>query len=290
MVQSKFRPAGRDQASRLRELSQRRLRMASTIAITSGKGGVGKSSVAVNLSIYLASKGLRTVLVDLDLGLANADLLLNIQPNYTLSHVVAGVRDIHDISSDAPAGLKFIPGASGYESLANLTERQRSQLITQLQRLRHNTDIVVLDCGAGISRNVLSFALCADEVIVVTTPQPTALTDGYATIKALCHQKCTGRIRVLVNMARSRKQARSTHERLERVAQRFLNYSVADGGFMLQDTAVESAVQERCPFIVRYPESNASACIAAIAGHVAEACLTKRRSSGLLARVAGLFL
>ncbi len=279
-----------DQASRLRELARRRTTCAKTVAITSGKGGVGKSNVAVNLSIYLAAKGLRVVLVDMDLGLANADLLLDVQPRYNLSHVLTGLRTLPEISVEGPCGLTFIPGASGIESLANLSEFERRSLIAQIEKLKHSADIVVLDCGAGISKNVLSFASAADHVLVVTTPQPPAVTDAYATIKALHREGSGADIRVVVNMARSRSQADVTYKRLSKVAQRFLNYSVAYAGYMLHDTAVETAVQERCPFVVRYPESNASACIAALAGDMARTFLNKSQRGGLFKRVVGLFV
>jgi len=159
-----------------------------------------------------------------------------------------------------------------------------------LQTLKRNADIVVLDCGAGISRNVLGFALMADDVFVVTTPQPTALTDAYATIKALNRENSSLRIKLVVNMAQSRADALAAWNRISDVAHRFLDYSVANGGYMLQDTAVESAVLERCPFVIGSPDSLASACIAAMAGEVARSKSNEKRRGGLLQRVAGLFL
>ena len=135
-----------------------------------------------------------------------------------------------------------MPGASGREDLANLSEFDRSNLIAQLQKLEDNADIVVFDCGAGISKNVLSFALAADHVVVVTTPQPTALTDAYATVKSLHRERCRARVCLFVNMVNSRAEAEATYRRIAGVAKRFLNYSVADSGYMLHDTAVELAV------------------------------------------------
>jgi len=159
-----------DQASRLRHLARPRQSSATTLAIMSGKGGVGKSNIAVNLSVYLAAKGLRVALVDLDLGLANADLLMNIQARCTLAQVVSGERTIDDISIKGPCGVRFLPGASGLSGLADLSEFERQSLIAQLHKLEINTDIVVLDCAAGLSRNVVSFALAADRVLVVCQP------------------------------------------------------------------------------------------------------------------------
>ena len=280
----------RDQATPLRELMRRRSSLAMTLAVTSGKGGVGKSTVAVNLSICLAAKGLRVALADVDMGLANADLLMNLKPRYTLAHVLSGVRSIEEVCTEGPGGIRFVPGASGFAQLANLSEFERRNLVRQLQKLKNNTDIVILDCGAGISANVLSFALAADSVLVVTTPQPTAITDAYATIKALHRQGCTADIRLLVNMVHSRADGEAVYRRLAEVALRFLDYSVADSGYMLHDTAVERAVQERCPFVIRYPGSNATACIAAMASDIARTCIGESRRGGFFKRVVGLFV
>lgn len=290
MDEMTMRHARRDQATRLRELMRRRGGGGMIVAITSGKGGVGKSNVAVNLSIYLAGNGLKVVLADMDLGLANADLLLNVHPRYTLSHVLSGARSLAEICTDGPGGIRFISGASGIDGLANLSEFERRNLMVQLQELTHSADIVVLDCGAGISRGVLSFALGANQVIVVTTPQPTALTDAYATIKVLRHEEYTGSVRTFVNMARGRVEAQEAHRRLSGVARKFLNYSVASAGYMLHDTAVELAVEARCPFVIRFPESNASACIAAMASDMARAFLSQPHPGGFLKRVVGLFV
>ena len=289
MAQGGVRAHRKDQASCLRELA-RHHRSATTIAVTSGKGGVGKSNIAVNLSICLAAHGIRVTLVDADMGLANADLLMNLHPRYTVSHVLSGVRSIEEVSMEAPGGVRFIPGASGLHELADLSEFERQNLISQFQKMEINTDIAVLDCGAGISRNVLSFALAADQVLVVTTPEPPAITDAYAMIKALHREGCPGRIGVFVNMTNSRAEALATFQRIAGVAERFLDYSIADCGYMLHDTAVELAVQERCPFVICYPGSNASACIAAMATDITRRCTGQRHRGGFFSRVAGLFV
>lgn len=280
---------GRDQAARLREIVRGRRRSAVTVAVTSGKGGVGKSNLAVNLSICLAARGLRVTLVDVDMGLANADLLMNIRAPYTLSHALSNLRTIDEVAVNGPCGLRFVPGASGLHELADLSEFERHGLIAQLQTLEISTDIMVLDCGAGIGRTVLSFALAADRVIVVTTPEPTALTDAYATIKALHREGCRSRIGVFVNMAESRLAALEAHRRVATVALRFLNYPVAEDGYMLHDTAVELAVQERCPFVLRDPSSNAAACVAAMADEMSRSVSGQQRRGGFFSRVAGLF-
>jgi len=289
MVPRLTQPVPQDQAFHLRRLAQLRGHGLVSLAVTSGKGGVGKSNLAVNLSICLAARGLRVTLVDVDLGLANADLLMDIHPRYTLSHVLSGLRTIEGVCVDGPAGIRFVPGASGVGDVANLSDFERRSLLVQVQKLHANTDIVVLDCGAGLARNATAFALQAGEVLVVTTPEPTAMTDAYATIKTLHGQGYPGRVSVVVNMAESRAAAGAVFTRLSQVARRFLNYSIADGGYVLHDTAVLRAVRERCPFVLGQPDSNASACIAAIAGALAGRYGEPQRRGGWLDRVVGLF-
>ncbi len=281
---------GHDQAARLRELVRRRRRSALTLAVTSGKGGVGKSNIAVNLSICLAAHGIRVTLIDVDMGLANADLLMNIQPRYTLSHVLAGVRSIDEVAMLGPGGIRFVPGASGVSEIADMTEFERQNLIAQFSKLETSTDIVLLDCGAGLSRNVISFAMAADRVLVVTTPQPTAMTDAYAMIKSLHRERCRGQLCLLVNMVESRAAADTTFDRIAGVAEKFLKYPIADHGYVLHDSAVEQAVRERCPFVVKYPGSNASACVAAMANDLARTFVIPKRRGNLFSRVAGLFV
>jgi len=279
-----------DQASRLRRMARQREGLTRTIAVISGKGGVGKSNIAVNLAVSLAMRARRTLLVDLDLGLANDDVLLNLQPRYTLAHVVRGARRIEDICIEGPGGIRFAPGSSGTEGLANLTDFERTHVIAQLRRLDRNTDIAIWDCGAGIAQGVLGFARSADEVLVVTTPQPTALTDAYAAIKSLLRLRYAGEVKLFVNMAESRRDAEAAYERVSQVARRFLNYSVADGGFILHDSAVERAVQARSPFVIREPGSNASACMRAVASSFTRNHVGVRSRGGLFQRVAGLFV
>jgi flagellar biosynthesis protein FlhG len=279
-----------DQATRLRSLVRRRRHVASTIAVLSGKGGVGKSNIAVNLSICLSERGLRVALLDLDLGLANADVLMNLQPRYTLAHVIGGARSIEEVCVRGPGGICFMPGASGVHSLSNLSDFERHHLIGQLRKLALSADIAVFDLGAGLSRGVLSFAHVADCAWVVTTPEPTAVTDAYAAIKALRKERYHGSVSLLVNMADSRSQAEATYRRVAAVAQKFLDFSVANAGYLLHDSSVELAVQARCPVVIRYPGSNASACIAAMASEVARSCAPRQRPGGLLHRVAGLFV
>ena len=282
-----------DQAARLRELmaAEGLVQPATrTVAVTSGKGGVGKTNVAVNLAISLASRGLRVALLDMDLGLANADLLLGARRSYNLGHVVSGLREIEQVGTMTTGDIFFVPGASGVDHLANLSDFERQHLIAQMHRLERGSDVLVLDCGAGISRNVLSFILAADTCLLVTTPEPMAVTDAYAMIKVLTQKGHQGSIQLLVNFAESRREARDVLRRIASVAQRFLGFPIADGGYMLQDTHVELAVRQRCPFVLRYPRCAASACMAAVASRLVTRETAARRSGGVFRRVVGLFV
>jgi len=279
-----------DQASGLRQLVRRKTRRALILAVTSGKGGVGKSNIALNLSSCLSIEGYRVIHVDVDLGLANADILMNLQPRYNISHIISGVRAVEEVLVEGPAGIRVVPGVSGLIDAADLGDFQRQLLIRELRTLETSADIIVLDCGAGISRNVTDFALASDRVVVVTTTEPPALTDAYAMIKTLYREGCAPPIHLFINMVNSRSEAIGAHRRVAAVTKRFLNYPVANAGYMLHDSHVELAVRQRCPFVIRYPGSNASACIAAMARDVASTLPGQRRQSGLVSRVVSLFV
>ncbi|HUU83365.1 MAG TPA: MinD/ParA family protein [Phycisphaerae bacterium] len=283
----------RDQAARLRELVAGHKPSAPggvLVAVTSGKGGVGKTNLAVNLAICLAARGSRVGLVDLDLGLANADLLLDARCAYNLSHVISGLRSIDQVGATTAGEVFFVPGVSGVDHLANLSDFERRHLIGQMRRLAASRDVVILDCGAGISANVLSFALASDVCLLVTSPEPTAVTDAYALIKVMKQKNHPGAIRLVVNLAETSSEASEVHQRITSVVERFLKTPIADGGYMLHDTHVELAVRQRCPFLLRYPRCAASACLTAIADRLTEGKTPLRRTRGLFRRVVGLFL
>src|SRR6185369_15597270 len=211
-----------DQATHLRAIARRSEKRAQTIAITSGKGGVGKTNLSVNLASVLAAMRRRVVLLDADLGLANADILCNVQPRFNLAHVVAGQRQLSEVLTPTPAGFSLIPGASGLAKMADLSKSDRRRIITELEAVDETADALIIDTGAGIGRNVLSFTSTADHVVIVTTPEPTAITDAYAVMKVLVRCGTAGRISVMVNMTKSRDEAKHVHERISSVARQFL--------------------------------------------------------------------
>jgi flagellar biosynthesis protein FlhG len=253
-----------DQASQLRSLVQER-RRASVIAITSGKGGVGKSNIAVNLAIALSAAGKSVVLLDADLGLANADVLCNIDLPCNLSQVIARKKELKDVLVRAPGGFALIGGASGLARMADLTDSDRQRLIDALGELEDNADVILIDTGAGISPNVLAFTRTADHVLVVTTPEPTAITDAYALIKVVSRESADRRLSLLVNQVRSEAEATVVHERIAKVARQFLNVSVLDAGYVLADEQVSLAVRRRTPFVLASPRCPAAGCIMRLA-------------------------
>lgn len=293
-----------DQAYQLRQLMEGprpatpAARRAHIIAVASGKGGVGKTQVAVNLSIALAARNYRILLFDLDMGLANADLVLGLESSATWSDLFGGRRELDDIIMAGPGGMDFMPGSSGVARMASLSEFERHQLLSAIRRLETRYDLIVLDCGAGISPNVLTFAAAADTILVVTTPEPTAITDAYAAIKAFVWDQQNRRgagqdaagIGLIVNMAESRREGRDTFERLAGVAARFLHLPVNDYGYILLDEHVPAAVRQRRPVILQYPRCSACTCLMATTARLAREFGQSQEPESLFYRVMNMFL
>lgn len=247
-----------DQAERLRAIVKENMtntNSARVITITSGKGGVGKTNFAINLGIALSKLGQKTLLVDADLGLANVDVMLGLIPKYNLGHVLLGEKKIADIIINGPAGMRIIPSGSGMYKLANLGDKKLAQCLEYLNQLEKESDIILIDTGAGLSKSVLKFVLAAGEVIIVTTPEPTAITDAYGIIKVITASKRDLPLRVVVNMVKNEKEAEEVMERLSAVSQRFLGMDLESLGFIQLDPVVPKAVKEQQPFILSQPRS-----------------------------------
>lgn len=272
-----------DQAANLRRLviQNSATRKTKTIAITSGKGGVGKTSVAVSLAIALAKRNYSVTLLDADLGLANVNVVLGIIPKYNLYHVIKGKKKLEEIIIDVPEGIKIIAGASGFHQLANLDVKQREYFIKALSEL-NDDDYMIIDTGAGISQNVLSFLVASDEVIVVTTPEPTAITDAYGTIKAIAANDPDKTVKLLVNRAQTVTEAKKVAQRVINIAGQFLNIKVDNLGFIFDDLYVGKSIRNQKPFIVSYPKSKASTCIEIIADRVANIESDTDKGTGML--------
>jgi len=263
------------------------IRLARAVAVCSGKGGVGKSNLAVNLAVALSGMGRKVCLLDADLGLANVDVLCNIAPKRTLEHVVAGACELPDVALLAPGGFRLIPGGSGVARLANLDPLRRHALLKQLAIIDQVADFIIIDTGAGLSANVLGFAGAANTVLVATTPEPTAITDAYGMVKTLLRHLPDRRVEVVVNMVESEAEGREVYERLARVSRTFLRRSPQWGGHIPYDRHVPDAVRLRVPFTLYAPDGPATRAVHAIARRLAGTDIrAKPAESGFFARLA----
>lgn len=252
-----------DQAEQLRALMARRngpaappvARQTRLVAVTSGKGGVGKTNLVVNLGVAWAERGRRVIILDGDFGLANVDLLLGLSPGATLADVLHGEKRLDEVVRLGPSGLGVIPGASGLAELADLAPERRAYLLAELARLDGWADVVLLDTAAGISASVSQLLLAAGDILLVTAPEPTALTDAYAVIKTVISAGATARVRVVVNMAHSVREAQAASRRLVMVAQEFLGVAVEACGYLPYDVCVSQAVKRQVPVLLAYPRS-----------------------------------
>jgi len=280
-----------DQAANLRRLVlEKKTDGASstrTIVITSGKGGVGKTSLSVSLAIAIAQDGKSVTLLDADLGLANINVILGIIPKYNLYHVIKGKKKLKEIIIEVPEGIKIIAGASGFQQLANLDVKQRDEFINSISELA-NDDFLIVDTGAGISQNVLSFVMAADEVIVVTTPEPTAITDAYGIIKAIASQSNEKHIKLIVNRAQSVAEGKRVAQRVINIAGQFLNIKVEELGFVYEDLYVPKSVRNQKPFIVSYPGCKASGCVKVIADRINNKQIETEKGSGIASFIKNL--
>jgi len=262
-----------DQAQRLRQIVQqlhcqrteKDKRPARIITITSGKGGVGKSNFTVNLGMALQSFGYRVLILDADFGLANVDVLLGMTPRYNLSHVIHCSKSIADVVADGPGGIKLISGGSGMQELVNLQERHLDKFISGMQELEELADVILIDTGAGISDQVVKMVLSSTEVILITTPEPTSIMDGYALVKVIAGARQQIHIRLVVNKAESVREGEEILENFTRVARTFLKMELEQLGYILFDPVVGKAVRQQAPFICSHPRSAASRSIHKIA-------------------------
>ncbi len=306
-----YSPRAEDQAARLRELAAKAPakvaptaagpavrreapapKSATVIAVTSGKGGVGKSNVSVNLAAAMAAGGRKVVLLDADLGLANADVLCNVPLTHNLSHVISRHKTLAEVMTRAPGGFWLVGGASGLAKMADLSAADREHLTASMAELERRADVILIDTGAGIGQNVLAFTRCADQVLVVTTPEPTAMTDAYAVVKVLSRDGQFSRLSLLINQARTPAEAEGVYERIAQVARQFLKVPVLNAGSVPVDPAVGEAVRARVPFVIGAPRCGASASIHELCrrlGQSGETAEMAPAAGGFFRRMAGWF-
>ena len=239
------------------------------IAITSGKGGVGKTNIAVNMAIAYAQIGKRVILIDGDMGMANVNVLLNIVPRYNLMQVINHQKKMSEIILDTEFGIKFIAGANGFSKIANLSVEELEYFTKEFACLG-NADIIIIYTGAGLAINVLQFVAAADEIYVVTTPEPTAITDAYGIIKIISTELVNREvnIRLLVNRVHSADEGKRISERIITIVAQFLNYKVDYIGFVYDDSVVQTAVIRQKPFMVVNPTSRPAICLKHIVSRI----------------------
>jgi flagellar biosynthesis protein FlhG len=226
------------------------------VTVASGKGGVGKTSFIINYAITLARKGKRVVLIDADLGMANIDVLLKISPKYNLIDVIDGSKNFEEVIIDAPGGIKLIPGGSGVQDLAYLTTPQFYRITSGFDYLEKNFDYVLIDTGAGLSKNITNFILSSDETIILTTPEPHAITDAYSIIKVILEKSKDLKLKLVINKCETPKEGEETLNRITGVVRSFLSFNILSTGYILENRVVTRSIKEQIPFCISYPTSD----------------------------------
>ncbi|MCU7737212.1 MinD/ParA family protein [Priestia megaterium] len=251
-----------DQAAVLREKvlkkHQNSLRNCKTLAVLSGKGGVGKSNLSLNLSLALTKQKQRVLLFDMDIGMGNIDILIGQTASYTMVDLLEKKLSIQQIIKKGPQNLAYVAGGTGISSVFEWSPSDLAHLIQELNSLTNQYDYMIFDMGAGMSESVLKFLKAVDEIIVVTTPEPTSITDAYAAIKLAASYSVSAPVRLIINKTLSDKEGNETYERFNRAVQQFLNISISLLGIVPNDQAVQKAVNRQIPFLLQNPASKAS--------------------------------
>lgn len=260
------------------------------LAITSGKGGVGKTNIASNLSICFAANSKKVLLFDADLGLGNVDVVINADSNYNLTHVLSGYKELREIISIAPGGVEVICGGSGVEELANISPFQLQRLLDDFETLQNSHDMIVIDTGAGIHNSTISFCQAADHVLVVTTPEPASMTDAYAMIKVLASRGYAGQISLVVNMAASVAEGKRIYRQISQVASRFLNIQIYEAGIICRTEKLINSVRKRLPVVLNYPKSRITADFVAMAARLTKSPVKRDEHESFFRKVVNLFL
>jgi flagellar biosynthesis protein FlhG len=254
------------------------------LAVTSGKGGVGKTNISVGTAIALAEEGRRVCLFDADLGLANINILLSLIPDYTLEDLMSGQRTLDEILIKNYNGIDIIPGSSGVEGIANLNDSEVGRLIEALVSL-NKYDFLIFDTSAGIAAPVIAFCMAASEVLIIITPEPTSLTDAYALLKVLLANGLKGKAKIIVNQCRDIDHAKKIFQKFSEAVMTHLNAKISLTGIVLSDPNLTASVKEQRPFLTLYPGSKASKCVR----HLAKTLLSKAPEDGCNHDLAGLW-
>jgi len=248
------------------------------IVVTSGKGGVGKTNISVNLAVSLSQLGRKVTVMDADLGMANADVLCDLTLRNGLEDVVSGKKKLDEIAITAPGGFKLLPGAGGVPSIADLPEVDRNRLIDALARLEARNDYLIVDTGAGIGASVMGFVVAVERVLLITTPEPTAITDAYAMLKTIRKRRPKTRARLVVNQVESLAEGIAVHGRIDQASRRFLGVGIGFAGSIPKDPQIPLAVRRRSPVVINAPKSPAAKAIQRLAASIDGSPVQERRS------------
>ncbi len=286
-----------DQAEQLRNIIKRQNRarhLARVVTVTSGKGGVGKSNVSVNLAIELSRLGERVVVFDADFGLANVEIMLGIRPKYNLADMMFHGRTLREVISQGPENIGFISGGSGLKELTNLNRDQIQCLVRMMYELDGIADVVIIDTGAGISNTVMDLAMASEEVLLVATPEPTSITDAYALLKTLCHHEefyaNHSKIWMISNRTHGYREGKELFDKLDAVVTKFLGLNMNYLGYIPYDEKLPKAVMRQQPVTVAYPNALSSKAIYELAvllsnGEGSQGRISGRGLSGLITRM-----
>lgn len=255
-----------DQASGLRKMKN--MKPVRVMAVTSGKGGVGKTNLSVNIGIALCDMGRRVALLDADMGLANVDILLGMYPEFNLSHVLKGEKTLTEIMLEGPSGLKIIPAASGMQHMSDMSTVQQAAIIHAFSDIDRDTDVLIVDTAAGISASVVNFARACQEIIVVVCDEPTSLTDAYAFIKLLNRDYGLVSFNVVANMVPSPQHGRALFSKLTKVTDRYLDVALNYVGAVPFDEYLRKSVQKQNPVVKAFPQSKAALAIKSLAREI----------------------
>ncbi|WP_349431687.1 MinD/ParA family protein [Methylomarinum sp. Ch1-1] len=251
------------------------------IAVTSGKGGVGKTNLSVNMGVALAKMGRRVALLDADMGLANVDILLGLSPKFNLSHVLKGEKTLNEIMLTAPGGLRVIPGASGIQHMSELSTIEQAGVIRAFSEIDKELDVLIVDTAAGISASVVNFARACQEIIVVVCDEPTSLTDAYAYIKLLNRDYGLNNFHVITNMVQSFQHGQNLFTKLTKVTDRYLDVNLQFVGAIPMDDYLRKSVQKQSPVVDVFPQSKAALAFKNLARRV-DQWPVRTRSGGYL--------
>jgi flagellar biosynthesis protein FlhG len=252
-----------DQAEGIRKMTQSR--PVRVLAVASGKGGVGKTNVSVNLGICLGELGRRVVLMDADMGLANVDVLLGLQPKHNLSHVLSGERTLQEVIVEGPGGLRIVPASSGIQRMSELSAAEQVGVVRAFSEIGEDLDVLIVDTAAGISSSVLNFARACQEIILVVCDEPTSLTDAYAFIKLMNRDYGVFRFQILTNMVQDIRQGQALFTKLCRVTDRYLDVTLNFLGAIPWDDHLKKSVQKQTPVTLLYPQSGSAQAFRALA-------------------------